>query len=338
MRATTILAIITTAVVLVKEANELAKTSEASFSVPCPQPVQQGRSLFAMAVGNSSFAQVYTIFKKWGFDKFDYLLFVYDEDGSYRSYFTSPLWPYRAYITVIDNDRYHHKWYYFKKYITPQLMARYQYLWYWDDDVGLDQFDVDGFYSLLTKYDLQLAQPAIWGRTPHPVCKVHNESSNPTLIGRWTDFVEVMVPVIHQSVWECIWSLQEDNFTTGYGYDTMWSMYCNITRIAIVDLWPVTHIDRKVTEKFPSRDRMHPLTEKKIVEKKYAEKYLAQRRSFGYIGEGCVDLMSIKHFEQHRRRRVVGVGVFVVVLWGTIVAIMVLGFKVRITHWLWCQL
>lgn len=149
------------------------------------------------------------------------------------------------------------KWWFVKRFLPPALVAEYEFLFIWDDDLGVDGEGADGergdafdplaYMELCRKHKLMLSTPAydrnlttkdsVWGLMRRKT----NYESRPL---RMTNFVEVSSPVIHTQAWPCVWSTLQNDLSSGWGYDLTWYQLCSESfagHAGIVDLYPIAH-------------------------------------------------------------------------------------------------
>ena len=117
-----------------------------------------GKSLYASAVNAQGKDFLRKIIEKFGHDSFDYLIFAYDETSFDEDVFKK--------CRVIREKGL--KWYFAKKYLTPEFCVSYDYLFYWDDDIdvkgvsagelsaGLDRAQGGGAVAAPWIFDLRL--------------------------------------------------------------------------------------------------------------------------------------------------------------------------------------
>ncbi|KAI5078243.1 hypothetical protein GOP47_0005914 [Adiantum capillus-veneris] len=125
------------------------------------------------------------------------------------------------------------KWWFAKRFLHPDVVAPYEYIFLWDEDLGLDSFDAEMYIELVRKHGLEISQPALepskkltWRMTMRRFnSEVHRETSES--FGRCKDphkppctgFVEIMAPVFSKSAWKCVWHLIQNDLIHGWGLD-----------------------------------------------------------------------------------------------------------------------
>jgi hypothetical protein len=133
------------------------------------------------------------------------------------------------------------KWQLARRHLTPEKVADYDYVFIWDDDIDLLEFDPRLFVEIMAACNLDCAQPAIVSEhgIMHEITKaqaLHPSSGSHLSVGRLTNFVEIMVPVYSRQAWLDFWPYLTDESASGHGYD-----YFPFNRRGIVDLMPVHH-------------------------------------------------------------------------------------------------
>ncbi len=188
------------------------------------------RYLYVSPVGRHGKEFLKKIISRFGHNKFDYLLLVYDEDPFEEDIFKR--------CTIIREKG--SRWYFMKKYATPQLCLNYQYIFVWPDDIDIEDFSCQNFISIMTRNNLQVAQPALTQRS--------HASHNLTIkdksrkIGRYVDFVEIMVPVFTAESWSIFWHyIDPEKNPWGWGNDELSRSLCGYTNMGIIDCESVTH-------------------------------------------------------------------------------------------------
>ncbi|KAL0795548.1 hypothetical protein Bca101_066925 [Brassica carinata] len=125
------------------------------------------------------------------------------------------------------------KWWYAKRFLYPDIVARYDYIFMWDEDLGVDHFDAEEYINMVKKHGLEISQP---GLDPEKVCtwqitkkrehvEVHKETdeklegcSNPHR-PPCAAFVEIMAPVFSRDAWRCVWHMIQNDLVHGWGLD-----------------------------------------------------------------------------------------------------------------------
>lgn len=217
------------------------------------------KSLVTIPVGLKGKDAVNNIIQKLGFDKYTFMLFQYDKSD----WTSSAPW-----ADKVIRIQYPHqmKWWYLKRFVTPQALDNFEYLISLDDDVALDNIDMDKMIAIFRRHNIDLGQPA---QTGSGFAYWHNQvqqhhAPETHRVGRWVDFVECgPFTVISRQMWQsCIWDMVQEDLTSGIGLDLVWGGHCNkqgFNRYAVIDKYPVIHLDLKTArEKDGTGPRYNP--------------------------------------------------------------------------------
>ncbi|KAF7154497.1 hypothetical protein RHSIM_Rhsim01G0215900 [Rhododendron simsii] len=53
------------------------------------------------------------------------------------------------------------KWWYAKRFLHPDIVAAYEYIFIWDEDLGVEHFNGDKYIELVKKHGLEISQPGL---------------------------------------------------------------------------------------------------------------------------------------------------------------------------------
>ena len=133
------------------------------------------------------------------------------------------------------------------RHLPSEAVAEYDYIFFWDDDLGVKDFDPKRFVRIMEANRLAMAQPAI--HSPHGLSHAitkHRPCPPPwrdpdgktvhPVVGRLTNFVEIMAPVFTREAWQEFYGYLYAENRSGWGYD-----YIPLGRKGIVDALPVVH-------------------------------------------------------------------------------------------------
>ncbi|KAJ4809939.1 hypothetical protein LUZ62_022505 [Rhynchospora pubera] len=147
-------------------------------------------------------------------ENFTILLFHYDGRVNEWDEFE---WSQRA---IHISARKQAKWWYAKRFLHPDIVAAYDYIFIWDEDLGVDHFNAEEYIKLVKKYGLEISQPAVeaYWEPSFSITKrkndteVHKEADALGICSNLhqppcTEFVEIMAPVFSRSAWRCIWHM-----------------------------------------------------------------------------------------------------------------------------------
>ncbi|KAL3636408.1 hypothetical protein CASFOL_020955 [Castilleja foliolosa] len=160
-------------------------------------------------------------------DDFTILLFHYDGRINEWDDFE---WSKRA---IHISARKQTKWWYAKRFLHPDIIASYDYIFIWDEDLGVEHFDAEEYIKLVRKYGLEISQPGLdpvrsmpWRMTKRLInSEVHKGTeekpgfcSDPHL-PPCAAFVEIMAPVFSRDAWRCVWHMIQNDLVHGWGLD-----------------------------------------------------------------------------------------------------------------------
>lgn len=162
-------------------------------------------------------------------DRMDSLIFVYDHTLFKKKIFKKCNFIYEKSI----------KWKYMKKYLTPDFCNKYDYIFIWDDDIDPLRFSCQRFLDVMERNNLEIAQPAL-SRDSFFSHKITLQGS--ARVGRFTDYVENMVPVFSRKGWKKYWQIMsDDDYFWGWGYTFVARSACKYKNMGIVDSELVRH-------------------------------------------------------------------------------------------------
>lgn len=232
------------------------------------------KSLLTIPVGIKSLqsGMVDKIVRKFDFHAFSVMLFHFD-DADFSVY----EW-YDKCVHVYAKGQM--KWWFIKRFVTPQLALSYEYIFLFDDDLDVQYFDPIKYLNLMLQHELHLSSPAqkpIPGMPKTSVWQLMMQSpevsgENPV---RKTNFVECASPVVSGRAWECIWGTLQNDLSSGWGYDLLWYSECeHLLRhhTGIVDMLPVIHNSTKSAQGNSGfADRA--LNEQRVLQERYQTRY-----------------------------------------------------------------
>ncbi|URE12068.1 Lysine ketoglutarate reductase trans-splicing related 1, partial [Musa troglodytarum] len=182
--------------------------------------------LVTFTVGFEQRKNVDMALKKFSED-FTILLFHYDGRASEWEELE---WSKRAIHVSIRKQT---KWWYAKRFLHPDVVAAYDYIFIWDEDIGVEHFDAEKYLHLVKKYGLEISQPGVdpnkgltWEMTKRRSdSEVHKEMVEKP--GWCTDphlppcaaFVEIEAPVFSRNAWRCVWHMIQNDLVHGWGLD-----------------------------------------------------------------------------------------------------------------------
>ncbi|KAJ3692960.1 hypothetical protein LUZ60_012055 [Juncus effusus] len=214
-------------------------------------------ALLAMAVGISQKQNVHHIVSKFMNENFSVILFHYDGnvDG-----WRDLNWCDKVIHVVAHNQT---KWWFAKRFLHPDVVSTYDYIFLWDEDLGVDNFNPKRYLNIMLSEGLEITQPALDANKSsdiHHRITVRNrmkkfhrrvyalrgslncssESRGPPCTG----WVEGMAPVFSQVAWRCVWHLIQNDLIHGWGLD-MKMGYCaqgdRTKKVGVIDSEYIVH-------------------------------------------------------------------------------------------------
>ncbi|KVH90761.1 hypothetical protein Ccrd_007223 [Cynara cardunculus var. scolymus] len=190
------------------------------------------RYLVTLTVGWDQRNNIDAAVKKFS-DDFQIMLFHYDGRTTEWDQYE---WSKQAiHISVRKQS----KWYpeippwYAKRFLHPDIVAAYDFIFVWDEDLGVEHFNGDKYMQLVKKHRLEISQPGLepnegltWEMTKRrgdrEVHKFTDEKpgwcSDPHL-PPCAAFVEIMAPVFSRDAWRCVWYMIQNDLVHGWGLD-----------------------------------------------------------------------------------------------------------------------
>jgi hypothetical protein len=136
------------------------------------------------------------------------------------------------------------KWELVRRHLNPEDISEFDYIFVWDDDIDISDFDVLRFVKIMESNRLAVAQPSLV--SPHPICHqiTRQKPCMPPLgnlnrVGRLTNFVEIMVPVFTRDSWVEFYSYLSPASRLGWGMDSL-----QLGNKGIIDCMHVIHTRR----------------------------------------------------------------------------------------------
>ncbi|KAK8544954.1 hypothetical protein V6N13_066267 [Hibiscus sabdariffa] len=110
--------------------------------------------LATFSVGVDQMNNIDACVKKFSED-FQILLFHYDGRTNKWDKFE---WSKRAIHVSVKKQT---KWWYAKRFLHPDVVSAYEYIFIWDEDLGVEHFDAERYIKLVKKHGLEISQPGI---------------------------------------------------------------------------------------------------------------------------------------------------------------------------------
>ncbi|XP_021743093.1 uncharacterized protein LOC110709187 [Chenopodium quinoa] len=196
------------------------------WGLPEEDLTSKPKYLVTFTVGYDQRANVDACMKKFS-ENFTIILFHYDGRTTEWDEFE---WSKRA---IHVSTRKQTKWWYAKRFLHPDVVAAYDYIFIWDEDLGVEHFDAEKYIELAKKYGLEISQPGLepdkgltWQMTKRrgdsEVHKVTEEKPGwcpDPVLPPCAAFIEIMAPVFTRNAWRCVWNMIQNDLVHGWGLD-----------------------------------------------------------------------------------------------------------------------
>ncbi|XP_054789384.1 uncharacterized protein LOC129294937 [Prosopis cineraria] len=193
--------------------------------VPEDLPIKP-KYLITFTVGYDQRNNIHAAIKKFS-ENFTIILFHYDGRVSEWDQFE---WSKRAIHISVRKQT---KWWYAKRFLHPDIVAPYDYIFIWDEDLGVEHFDAEEYLRLVREYGLEISQPALdprsgftWQMTKkkddtiiHKDVEEKNGWCADPRLPPCAAFVEIMAPVFSRDAWRCVWHMIQNDLVHGWGLD-----------------------------------------------------------------------------------------------------------------------
>ncbi|KAL6516899.1 hypothetical protein OROHE_018187 [Orobanche hederae] len=228
------------------------------WGLPEVQKKNDLKSLFVVAVGIKQKINVDKMVRK--FLESDFVVMLFHYDGIVDDW-KDLGWSSKVIHVSADNQT---KWWFAKRFLHPDIVAEYNYIFLWDEDLGVENFHPQRYLSIVKDEGFEISQPALdlglsaevhhlitarWRRS-----KVHKRayksdgkgvqcdgtSSGPPCTG----WIEVMAPVFSKAAWRCVWYMIQNDLIHAWGLDIRLG-YCaqgdRTEKIGVVDVEYIVH-------------------------------------------------------------------------------------------------
>ncbi|XP_058083466.1 uncharacterized protein LOC131231194 isoform X2 [Magnolia sinica] len=189
------------------------------------------QNLLAIPAGIKQKQNVDAIVQKFFSENFTVILFHYDGnvDGWHDFH-----WSNKALHIVARNQT---KWWFAKRFLHPDVVSTYDYIFIWDEDLGVENFHPGRYLKIMQSEGLEISQPALDPNSSeihHSITlrkkrrKVHRRiydkrgsvrCSEASQEPPCTGWVEGMAPVFSRAAWRCAWHLIQNDLIHGWGMD-----------------------------------------------------------------------------------------------------------------------
>uniref|UniRef100_A0A8R7RAK8 Uncharacterized protein n=1 Tax=Triticum urartu TaxID=4572 RepID=A0A8R7RAK8_TRIUA len=211
-----------------------------------------GKYLLALAEGYGERENVNATVHKFS-DSFDVVLFHYD--GRATEWDEEFEWSKK--VTHVS-ARKQTKWWFAKRFLHPSVVAPYDYVFVWDEDLGVDNFTAEPYLDVVRRHGQEISQPGLDAtKGPAPMYDItvrrNGSEMHKTDAGGehcWdvhkrpcSGFVEVMAPVFSRDAWRCVWHMIQNDLVHGWPIDSyFWRCVDDPEeQIGVVDMQYVVH-------------------------------------------------------------------------------------------------
>uniref|UniRef100_A0A0D6QY43 DUF707 domain-containing protein n=1 Tax=Araucaria cunninghamii TaxID=56994 RepID=A0A0D6QY43_ARACU len=218
--------------------------------------VKSPQNLLAIAVGIKQKENVNKIVQKFPSDNFTVMLFHYD---GVVDKWSDLSWSARAIHVVAINQT---KWWFAKRFLHPDIVAEYNYIFLWDEDLGVENFHAGRYLAIMEDEGLEISQPGLdfnKSEVHHRITvrsrrsRVHRRIYKLRGSGRCyenstgppcTGWVEMMAPVFSKPAWRCAWYMIQNDLVHAWGVD-MKLGYCaqgdRSKKVGVIDSEYIVH-------------------------------------------------------------------------------------------------
>ena len=131
------------------------------------------------------------------------------------------------------------KWPAIQELYLQGMLEHHEFVWFPDVDIRTTMRDINLMFETCRLFELDLAQPSLSARShiSHDITQ-----QRPNLVLRYTNFVEMMIPVFSQpALRKCVASFDVPGM--GWGLDYVWPLLLGypLRGIAIIDAIPMDH-------------------------------------------------------------------------------------------------
>ncbi|KAM6577318.1 hypothetical protein CsatB_029155 [Cannabis sativa] len=217
-------------------------------------------NLFAVAVGIKQKDLINKMVKKFLSNNFAVMLFHYD--GKLDEWKSYEWCDHVLHVSAINQT----KWWFAKRFLHPDIVAEYGYIFLWDEDLGVESFSPQRYISIVQSEGLEISQPALdpaksvelhhqitarGRKIVHRRIYKHGESGKgcdgSSTAPPCTGWIEMMAPVFSRAAWRCVWYMIQNDLIHAWGLD-MQLGYCaqgdRTNNVGVVDAEYIIHYGR----------------------------------------------------------------------------------------------
>ncbi|KDP42486.1 hypothetical protein JCGZ_00283 [Jatropha curcas] len=189
----------------------------------------------------------------------DFVVMLFHYDGNVDGWRELPWSDHAIHVSAVNQT----KWWFAKRFLHPDIVAEYTYIFLWDEDIGVENFNPRRYLSIVKDEGLEISQPALdpaKSAVYHPITarqpksRVHrrmykfkgsgrcyDNSTSPPCIG----WVEMMAPVFSRAAWRCVWYMIQNDLIHAWGLDLQLG-YCaqgdRTKNVGVVDSQYIVHM------------------------------------------------------------------------------------------------
>jgi len=155
------------------------------------------------------------------------------------------------------------KWWFAKRFLHPDIVAEYSYIFLWDEDLGVEDFHPERYLAIVKDEHLEISQPALdldKSEVHHQITarerrsnvhrRIYKSRDGSDICNRnsttppCTGWIEIMAPVFSRAAWRCAWYMIQNDLIHAWGLDYQLG-YCaqgdRTTNIGVVDSEYIVH-------------------------------------------------------------------------------------------------
>ncbi|MCL7028082.1 hypothetical protein MKW94_025950 [Papaver nudicaule] len=154
------------------------------------------------------------------------------------------------------------KWWFAKRFLHPDVVSSYDYVFLWDEDLGVENFHPGRYLQIMMSEGLEITQPALdpdLSEVHHRITvrrkarrfhrRVYFSGGSKNCSAKSTEppctgWVEGMAPVFSRAAWSCVWHLIQNDLVHGWGLD-MKLGYCaqgdRTKKVGVIDSEYIVH-------------------------------------------------------------------------------------------------
>lgn len=221
------------------------------------EKLSSSKNLLAIAVGIKQKEVVNEIVQK--FFSSDFLVMLFHYDGIVDEWRDLEWCDSAIHVSAFNQT----KWWFAKRFLHPDVVSEYDYIFLWDEDLGVENFHPGRYLSIIKDEGLEISQPALdpaKSDVHHQITararnsRVHRRMYKSKGSGRCdknstappcTGWVEMMAPVFSRAAWRCAWYMVQNDLIHAWGLDSLLG-YCaqgdRTKHVGVVDSEYIVHL------------------------------------------------------------------------------------------------